>query len=156
MPHSRSLRTGRVSTEGQVYLCSTVTQHRQELFKDWRIGRLVIAPLRWLDQNEYTTTFAYVVMPDHCHWLFALGDGKRLSDVMAAMKKQSARLVNQALGTNGPIWQSGFHDHALRNDELTQRVAWYVINNPIRSGLVEDIGRYPLWDARWLCENPEV
>ena len=31
-----------------------------------------------------------------------------------------------------------------------------VDNNPIRSGIVQDIGRYPLWDARWLCENPEV
>ena len=150
MPHQRSLRKGRVSAPGQIYLCTTVTLLRRKLFIDWRFGRSVVTSLMWHDLYGYTTTLAYVVMPDHCHWLFVLGEKRRLADVMAAMKKHSAKLINQALGTSGPIWQPGFHDHALRSDEQIEHVAWYVIHNPVRAGIIDDIWHYPLWDAMWL------
>jgi len=116
--------------------------------------------MSWHDLNGHTTTFAYVVMPDHVHWLFALGETQSLSRVMASMKKHSAKLVNQALVNqalvnqalrrSGLIWQPGFPDHARRCDKEVEQVAWCVIHNPVKSGIVEDIQLYPLWDAKWL------
>jgi hypothetical protein len=38
----------------------------------------------------------------------------------------------------------------LRKDEDLQTVARYIVANPLRAGLVEKIGDYPLWDAIWL------
>jgi len=29
-------------------------------------------------------------------------------------------------------------------------MARYIVANPLRAGLVERIGDYPLWDATWL------
>jgi REP element-mobilizing transposase RayT len=46
--------------------------------------------------------------------------------------------------------QRAFYDHALRQDEDVQGVARYIVANPLRAGLVENIGDYPLWDAIWL------
>jgi len=31
-----------------------------------------------------------------------------------------------------------------------RRVARYVVANPMRAGLVKQIGDYPLWDAIWV------
>jgi REP element-mobilizing transposase RayT len=73
-----------------------------------------------------------------------------LSHVIKLFKGRSAAAVNQHLQRQGSLWQRGFHDHALRRDEDQQQVARYIIANPLRAGLVEKIGDYPLWDAIWL------
>ena len=44
----------------------------------------------------------------------------------------------------------GLHDHAVRSDEDFRALARYVVANPLRAGLVSQIGDYPLWDAAWL------
>jgi len=95
-------------------------------------------------------TLAFVVMPDHFHWLFALGDGNQLAPLVKSVKSFSARRINLILGDSGRVWQPGFHDHALRRDEDVAQVARYVVANPLRAGLVERLGDYPLWDAAFL------
>jgi len=49
-----------------------------------------------------------------------------------------------------PIWQDGYHDHALRAEESLEDVARYIVMNPVRAGLVKSVREYPLWDAKWL------
>jgi len=89
-------------------------------------------------------------MPDHVHWVVALGNGESLSRLMQSFKGYVAYRLNQIEGLPEKIWQSGFHDHALRSDEDLRAMARYVIANPLRAGLVDDIGLYPRWDAIWL------
>ena len=89
-------------------------------------------------------TLAFVVMPDHVHWLVQLKDGERLGEVVRRLKAR----VSSVLGV--PVWQRGFHDHALRKDEDVAGVARYVVANPVRAGIVRRVGEYPHWDAVWL------
>ena len=58
--------------------------------------------------------------------------------------------LNRYRGNHGRVWQDGFHDHALRREEDLRAAARYVVANPLRAGLVETIGQWPLWDAVWL------
>jgi REP element-mobilizing transposase RayT len=88
-------------------------------------------------------------MPDHFHWLFELND-TTLADVIRRTKSRSALSVNQARGSKERFWQRGYHDRAVRADEDLRKMARYIIANPLRAGLVEHIGDYPLWDAAWL------
>lgn len=46
------------------------------------------------------------------------------------------------LGLRGRAWQVGFYDHFLRADEQVERVVLYVLENPVRAGLVESWGDY--------------
>jgi REP element-mobilizing transposase RayT len=92
---------------------------------------------------------AWVVMPDHLHWLVRL-ETLSLSALMRNVKGRSARRLNQHLDLTGPFWQAGFHDRALREEEDLRLMARYIVANPIRAGLVERVGDYPLWDAIWL------
>ena len=149
--HGRDLRKGRYSIPGQIYLVTVVTCNRRLIFSDFNIGRIVIRELMQADNFGSTRTQAFVVMPDHFHWLVELGDRLSLSSVVANVKCHSARVINQCfVATGTPIWQRGFHDHALRNDQSVIDAARYIIANPLRSGLVKRVGDYPLWDAVWL------
>jgi REP element-mobilizing transposase RayT len=73
-----------------------------------------------------------------------------LAEVIGGIKARCTRAVNHKTGREGPLWQSGFHDRAIRDDEDLLPFARYIVANPLRAGLVNKIGDYPLWDACWL------
>ena len=89
-------------------------------------------------------------MPDHLHWIFALGEKKGLSEVVAYIKGLSSFKIHNYEMSNAFSWQAGFHDHAFRNDESVKSAIRYVIANPLRAGLVKKIGDYPHWDCVYL------
>jgi len=80
-------------------------------------------------------------MPDHLRLAGQLGDTS-LSKVMHALKSYTAnRLADPGVDT--PIWQQGYHDHALRGDEDYKVKLRYLIENPVRAGLVERVDDFP-------------
>lgn len=46
--------------------------------------------------------------------------------------------------TGDLLWQINFYDHVLRKEEDTISVAYYILGNPVRKGLVEDYRQYEL------------
>ena len=149
MYQSNRLRKGRHSQRGNLYLLTTATSDRHTVFSDFAIGRLVVAELKSAHMEGWVHSLAWVVMPDHFHWLIELGDSS-LDGLMRRVKTNSARAVNRRRSSSGPLWQAGYHDRALRQEEDVQAVARYVAANPLRAGLVARLGDYPLWDAIWL------
>lgn len=150
MPHAVNLRTGRFSENGRIYMVTTATVERAPVFADFVLARRAIHALRECDGTGETQTLCFVLMPDHLHWLFELGSGD-LSGAVRRFKSTSSRWINRARNTTGaPLWQAGFHDHALRREEDLQSIARYIVANPLRAGLVSRIGEYPHWDAVWL------
>jgi REP element-mobilizing transposase RayT len=149
-PHARALRTGRFSEVGRIYLVTTVTHRRARLGDDFHLARCVIHELRKTDASGSCQTLAYVLMPDHLHWLVQLQAGT-LSSLVARFKSNAAAALNRQLGTPGePRWQRGFHDHALREEEDLVHLARYIVANPVRAGLAGRVGDYAHWDAVWL------
>jgi len=147
-PKSHRLRIGRFSESNRIYLITTVTHRRKPVFQNFYLGRLLVQILR--AEHPRTETLAYVVMPDHLHWLIQLKAIASLSKTVASIKSISAHRINQKLNQHGRVWQPGFHDHAIRKEEDIKAIARYVIANPVRAQLVENIGGYPLWDAIWI------
>jgi putative transposase len=84
----------------------------------------------------------YVIMPDHVH-LFVCGDEEFvLSGWITGLKQVLAR-ANGWSRNNGQIWQEGFFDHMLRNDESMNAKWDYIFENPVRAGLVENTEGWP-------------
>ena len=149
--HGRDLRKGRASIPNQAYLVTNVTQDRKPIFLDFSISRILIRCMRFQADQQSCKTLAFVVMPDHWHWLLSLGDQQSLSKIIQAVKRHSARQINCHTGRIGAhVWQKGFHDHAVRKEEDLQQIARYIVANPLHAGLVDTIGDYPHWDAVWL------
>lgn len=149
MPRDDLLK-GRVSLPRQAYHVTTCTEGRRPLFRDFACARLLVVEMRALHEAELLESLAWVIMPDHLHWLFQLGERETLSATVKRLKARSAHVIARQAGTGCPIWQRGYHDHAIRRDEDLHAVARYIVANPLRAGLVERIGDYPLWDASWL------
>lgn len=145
------LRKGRYSEPNTLYLLTTVTANREPLFSNFQLGRIVIRSMRHHHDAGYINSLAFVVMPDHVHWLVQLNDRYTLPALMRSFKGYTSKQVNEFYKKTGRrIWQPGYHDHALREEEDIKQIARYIVANPLRAGLVEHIGDYPLWDAIWL------
>ncbi|WP_095158405.1 transposase [Pseudomonas sp. Irchel 3E13] len=148
-PHNKRLRHGRFSEQGRLYLLTTTVADRVPIFREMCLARLVIVQFRQVQDEGLANSLAWVVMPDHIHWLIELRQTS-LNTLMQRFKSRSARLVNAAGGRQGRLWQPGFHDRALRREDDILEVARYIVANPLRAGLVQRLGDYPHWDAVWL------
>jgi REP element-mobilizing transposase RayT len=143
------LRVGRYSGEGHIYLLTSVVHGRQPLFSNWLAGRLVVDEFRRVEQEGIAQSLAWVVMPDHFHWLVTLREGS-LGMLMRRVKSGSALAIMRSGYTPLRVWQKGYHDRAVRREEDVRAIARYIVANPLRAGLVKRVGDYPLWDAVWL------
>ncbi len=75
-------------------------------------------------------------MPDHIHVL-ALTHGPSLIEMIRRLKGRSAADLRRRLGIRG-VWQASFHDQMVREPERLIEILRYVLNNPVRAGLVRE------------------
>ncbi|MGE8346011.1 REP-associated tyrosine transposase [Pseudomonas helleri] len=143
------LRKGRYGEFGRIYAITTVVKNRKPIFNDFGLSRLLINELRRTHVEGLVNSLAWVVMPDHFHWLIELQKSP-LSIIMQRTKSRSARAINAACASSAQCWQAGYHDRAIRYDDDLQSIARYIVANPLRAGLVKRLGDYPHWDAIWL------
>jgi REP element-mobilizing transposase RayT len=149
-PGHAALRRGRVSLAGQVYHVTAGTPGRIRRFGDFPVACAVARSFHGLRLPGDARMLAWVLMPDHAHWLIELGN-RPLAVVVNRIKSASARAVNEITRCDGAVWVHAYHDRALRRDDDILIVARYIIANPIRAGLVRRAGDYPFWNAIWLA-----
>jgi putative transposase len=139
----KSLRSGRYSHVGCVYHLTFTTKDRQKYFSKFALARQFINVLKRDEALGFTKTLAFVVMPDHLHWLVELVSGS-LNRAVKRIKSVFTKYAGLA------VWGYGFHDHGIRSDELLINVARYIVANPLRAGLFDRMGSYLHWDSMWL------
>ncbi|WP_339418056.1 MULTISPECIES: REP-associated tyrosine transposase [unclassified Pseudomonas] len=148
-PQTHRLRHGRYSEHGRSYLITIVVHHRQRLFADLFLGRLMVAEFRQVHELGLIDSTAWVIMPDHIHWLFELKQ-QTLADVVRRIKSRSTLTINRRRRSKERVWQPGYYDRAVHVEDDIRTMARYIVANPLRAGLVERVGDYSLWDAAWL------
>jgi REP element-mobilizing transposase RayT len=149
-PGHGALRKGRHSLPGYAYHVTVTTLDREDVFADFECARIASASFECGTILGDSTLLAWVLMPDHVHWLLQLGQQDSLGGLVSRMKSASARNVNHVRGRRGALWSRAFHDHAIRGGESLEQVAAYIIANPLRAKLATDIGNYPFWNSTWL------
>ena len=116
-----------------------------------KTGEIVVE--EWLNTaviRPYVALDEFTVMPNHVHGILWLridetgtarraptreGFGKpvtgSLPTIIGAFKAAVTRRIN-ALRTSGKgeVWQRGFYEHVIRDDESLNRIREYIINNP--------------------------
>jgi putative transposase len=60
---------------------------------------------------------------------------------MSRWKQRTRFQYNRATGA--PLWQARFYDHVLRCDEDQITTTRYIVENPVRAGLIGRPGEYP-------------
>jgi REP element-mobilizing transposase RayT len=130
-----------------------VTKCRQ-ILPEW--ARDIVMSSCCHDHRIRYELYVAVVMPDHVHMILtpSVDQNRReivsLIEIMRAIKGSSARRINQQIGRHGPVWQEESFDHVLRSSEGLDAKADYVLQNPVRKGLVEDWRQY-----RWAWQRSD-
>ena len=149
-PGHAALRKGRVSVSNGIYMVTSTTIERTRAFENFHVA---CAAARCFEDRTVlgeAAMLAWVLMPDHAHWMIALSEHDVLSTVVNRIKSASARHANRVLQRKGALWSAAYHDHALRTEDDLADTARYVIANPLRAGLVNSLGDYSFWNAIWL------
>jgi len=132
----------------QIFSITVCTLTRRPLFRNETWANLVVGSLETGPFGENTDRYALCLMPDHLHLLLTCQDGN-LIDLLSGWKSYSANLLRKS-ALEGACWQRGFHDHGLRREEDIRSTADYIVNNPVRAGLVENWISYPYSWHRWM------
>ena len=66
------LRRGRYSETDGHYAITAVTRDRRPFFLDSNLAAAVIAEIHFCEVGHLLENCAWVVMPDHLHWMFRL------------------------------------------------------------------------------------
>ena len=64
-------------------------------------------------------------------------DDPVLASIMQSLKGYTARKCNLALGRRGTFWEHESFDHVIRTPQAGARIVDYVLNNPVKAGLVK-------------------
>jgi putative transposase len=126
---SESLDLVTVCTLGRRFILGDIKDGSVHLS---RCGRTVRTQLEELRPRLGVELDAYVVMPNHVHALLDLGAGRRarqasplrLGTVVGSFKSGSSRLARRSL------WQRGYHDHVVRDEDDLERIREYIATNP--------------------------
>jgi hypothetical protein len=87
-------------------------------------------------------------MPNHVHTVFAPLSEETpsvpLSAIMHSLKRNTAKQANRLLKRSGCFWEHESFDHYIRNQAEFKRIIKYLLENPVKAGLVDH------WkDWRW-------
>ena len=120
--------------------------------KNVKIAEIVGEAIRYRDKVNYDL-IAYTIMSNHIHIVFWLGEehesakGKEyentktkyiVTDIMESFKKFTAHRSNTILKRSGRFWARESYDRVLRNQQEVKRAVLYVMNNPVKAGLVDN------------------
>jgi REP element-mobilizing transposase RayT len=148
-PGHHALRKGRVSLPGHTYLITIVCEHRTPRFSDSRCADATVGILHEGRIWRGAEALSWVLMPDHLHMLLSLGPSEPLPRLLNRIKSVTAQAANRGIGRDGRLWMRGYHDRALRVEEHLPAVARYILDNPVRAGIVATIDAYPYWHCAW-------
>ena len=129
------------------YFVTTCTLARRKVFHDIDFGREAAALLIAHSARRGFAVSAYCLMPDHAHLLVT-------AQTLESPLRDLVRIWKQATGyrwhvrRGGRLWQAGYLERVLRADESDLSVSRYIIENPVRAGLVISADDYPLTAVR--------
>ena len=143
--YQKNLRSGRFSLPGQFYAITKCCHNKKTNlipdFNNFSSGEFYFQvfadTISWLNQKDHIFYPSAIMMPDHCHLVFQLGEQKNLSQVMESFCKFTARKYNEKVNITGKFWQHGFYDHAIRSNESIMKQINYILENPVRKCLVD-------------------
>ena len=128
-------------TAEQAYFITACTLDRRKSFISDEFCENCRVELFALSSAYGFVTDAYVFMPDHVHWVCeAQHAGASLPRFVSMFKQRTGFAWHQRTGVR--LWQKGYWERVLRVNDNSLSIARYIIENPVRAGLVRDARDY--------------
>jgi putative transposase len=130
------------TTPGFTYFVTTKTWQNHEVFRVAENAEIVVeCILRYRDDGAYQL-HEFVVMPNHLHLLLTPAVDATVETAMQFIKGGSSHQIHKVRGHKMQIWQPGFHEESVRDQEDYRRKTEYIRSNPVESHLVKNAGSW--------------
>ncbi len=139
-------------------------QHGPDWLSRPAVAELVANRIKAADGKAYEL-IAYCIMSNHVHLVADTANQldelqakeavttknyQQLYKTLGLIKGGSSFSANKLLNRTGAFWQSESYDHYVRNWAELQRIVDYVVQNPVKAGLVAD---WQDWPHTYLSER---
>lgn len=162
-----------------LYFVTTTTTGRAHIFQRDVIKRIIVDSFRYLRRNKIMKLYAFVILPNHIHYIGMFHGARSLSEVMRDFKKHTARQIIRQLqvekdqrmlvvmlkaaqnihGQDYKVWERGYDARDIFSREFLQQKLDYLHHNPCQEQwrLVEKPETYIWSSARfYLLDQPAI
>ena len=108
-------------------------------------GKIVDAVIKNIPAHLHVTIDHYVIMPNHVHLIAVITEENILQEIRESplqsrsimskligyIKMNASKAIRQHYG-DVTVWQRGYYDHVIRNQEDYVALAEYIQTNPLR------------------------
>ncbi len=128
----------------QTYFVSSNTWERRSLFRTESWARLFFNTLLTY-RGQFYSLHHFVLMPDHFHILIT--PTGPLEQAIQLIKGGFSFRAGKEFESGAEIWQRGFADHRIRDNDDYEKHASYIHLNPVKRGLCCEAPLYPYSSA---------
>ncbi len=144
----------KILNENYPYFITSCVVGKLPLLLNPKINSIIIDGLRFLIKERSIRLYAYVIMPDHIHFI---AEGKDLAKHVSSFKSFTARRIIDHLEEENfedtlaslrnnklkhkidreyQLWSEGFHPKQISSDLIMEQKINYIHHNPVKAGLV--------------------
>ncbi len=121
----------------RIVFVTTSTKNKVPVFQSAENAQILTDLLYELRRENELKLYAFVVMPDHLHFIFLPVPPENLSTILHKLKRRSSREIHKRTRIKGMLWESRFYDRIIRNEEEFAKAIDYIHWNPVKAGLSE-------------------
>jgi putative transposase len=131
------------------YSLTFCAAHQHPAFVSTDIVQMLVPQILRTCEEQHFELLAYCFMPDHVHLLLeGLTDDADFRACGRVLRQRTALAYAQQVGRR--LWQPGYWEKVLREEDGTEQCARYIFGNPVRRGLVRAPREYPYSGGTWF------
>ena len=143
LPVGRVFSKGTLSS-GKAFVCMDrlldTNRNSPRYLEKPNVAECVVGAIQKHAESDYEL-HSWVIMPNHVHLLIT--PQVDVSKIMRQWKGSTARMANALIGLTGSsFWQDESYDHLVRGSAEFGKIERYIVENPVKAGLVEFAEEY--------------
>jgi putative transposase len=138
--------------EIRTFFISTATWERRSILQSNPLCDLLLNVLRENRAKQRFELHEFVLMRDHLHLILTPSSLIPLEKTIQFIKGGFSFRAKKEMNFNGEIWQKGYNDQRIKDDQdYTERMT-YIWMNPVKAGYVDHPDQFPYSSARLKTE----
>jgi len=142
-PTEKNHRLPREYYLGEITTAFTLCVHdKNPIFQDSMVIEAFIKLLYATAEESRCIVPVYCFMPDHLHIILTGAEPQAdLWKMIVSFKQKTGYWLSRNMPT--ALWQKDFYDHIIRTEKTIATQVRYILDNPVRKGLVSSWRDYP-------------
>jgi putative transposase len=139
----RNANPNEILSSIRTFFVTTKASMGRHLLRSERNAMLLIDVLRSYVATRKFELHDFVIMPDHLHLLMTVNSNMSIEKAVQLIKGGFSYRLKKEFGYMGEVWQEGFSEARVDDEQSFQRCREYIAQNPVKAGLVSAAEDYP-------------